>query len=92
MDDKPKFTWEEVEYADIYHLQVSRDELFSDLHFEKEDVKIAYHRMLSPKCEEGRTYYWRVKAVNDGGESDWSTVNSFVVEGGTGSLMMQGAP
>lgn len=76
VDLKPRFRWERVENATGYHLQISRDSEFNDIAYEKDDIVwISYN--LPIELEIGKTYWWRLRAYNDGGYGKWSDKFSF---------------
>lgn len=70
------FSWSNIREADLYHLQIADDTDFEntivDLTLDKFDTRIDYDLM-----EEETEYYWRVRAKNEAGYSDWSEVFSF---------------
>lgn len=61
-----------------YELQVSTDANFSDLFFTKEGIELAIYNLID--LENLKTYYWRVRALNDCGEGDWSEVYQFTTQ------------
>ena len=67
--------WNKSLRVEKYKLQVSTDNLFSSLIVN--DSTLTDTTKLLPNLANYLQYYWRVKAVNVGGESDWSTVWSF---------------
>lgn len=69
-----EFMWYEIPDADEYSLQVALVDDFSDAVIDT--ATIAENR-ITLSLEYSRTYYWRVKAVNQYGTSDWSEVWSF---------------
>lgn len=72
------FTWDEVEKADMYHIEVSAAENFGG-----KVVDIVYNRTSHTITEilEGSTvYYWRVRSRANGVYSDWSPVLRFTTE------------
>ena len=87
MPVNPRFTWQAVENATNYHLQVSNEQ---DAEFASpavEDSTIfpaagmstpgsVVHYDVSD-LKEGVTYIWRVRARNAGGHSPWSAVSQF---------------
>ncbi|TVQ01623.1 MAG: T9SS C-terminal target domain-containing protein, partial [Balneolaceae bacterium] len=74
----PQFNWNPSSRAFEYIIQVSTREDFSELQIERTLNETSYN---SPEQLDFATiYFWRVKATNDGGESNWSEVNSFVTE------------
>lgn len=70
------FAWKPVDNAKFYRIQISKDSNFG---------AIVYDEQISGKYSanlENGTYYWRVKAINDCGESDWSEIWKFVIGDG----------
>jgi len=67
--------WEPSERAETYHLQVSVEQDFTEIELDNngiEDTEFAVSGL-----DHGKTYYWRVRAENAGGYSDWSEEWSF---------------
>lgn len=68
--------WRSVTLATAYHVQVSKDNKFSTTLVNQKDIKDTTYAV------QGLTnlvqYYWRVRAQNLGGYSDWSTARSFI--------------
>jgi len=81
IDKKPKFEWQTLPDIDSYHLQTSEFIDFKEIFFEKDDIKTNSFKNLAISFQEGTTYYWRVRAKNEGGYGDWSEIWSFTVEG-----------
>ena len=70
-DSKVVFTWEPVENAVNYQLQVSTDENMENVVFDKKVGKVISKEVSG--LEIGLKYYARIKAIgNNGQESDWS--------------------
>jgi hypothetical protein len=67
--------WNKSLRVEKYKLQVSTDNLFSSLIVN--DSTLTDTTKLLPTLSNYTQYYWRTKAVNVGGESDWSTVWNF---------------
>jgi hypothetical protein len=69
------FEWTPVGYATTFDFQLSTDTAFADLVFEASEVREAVFRtdLLSDEM----TYFWRVRATNDSGTSDWTATQSF---------------
>ncbi|MDX1642123.1 MAG: T9SS type A sorting domain-containing protein, partial [Balneolaceae bacterium] len=68
--------WEESERASEYIIQISRNEMFTSdglIKLTSSEPMIT----LNTALEFATIYYWRVKATNIGGESDWSKANRF---------------
>ncbi|MCP9291483.1 fibronectin type III domain-containing protein [Gracilimonas sediminicola] len=70
----PELTWSESERADTYVVQLDESDNFSSLI--KEDTTSTTSLQLED-LDYLTKYYWRVKALNTGGESDWSNTFSF---------------
>jgi len=68
--------------ANNYTLQVSGSHTFIDLTIGKPGITATDYNISG--LEFSTTYYWRVKAVNDQGNSDWSDVWSFTTLTATG--------
>ena len=67
--------WNKSIRVEKYKLQVSADSLFAALVVN--DSTLTDTTKLLPNLANYLQYYWRVKAVNVGGESDWSSVWNF---------------
>ncbi len=74
----PIFSWTPSERAFEYIIQVSQDNDFSEIQLEDTLDETTYNSAF--QLEFATIYYWRVKAMNPGGESGWSEVNSFITE------------
>ncbi|REL24275.1 T9SS C-terminal target domain-containing protein [Rhodohalobacter sp. SW132] len=75
----PVFTWEEVSIAEVYHIQISANEDFSDSDSFVTDVDDIEETefTLASELDNGEHYYWRVRA-SDGNEfGEWSDTWSF---------------
>lgn len=70
--------WNSVSGADSYHLQVATDDGFSSLIVDEDDQSGTNYDDTSFDYSE--VYFWRVKASNAGGTSDWSSTWSFTVQ------------
>jgi len=81
ISNKPRFEWQNVPDAQSYHLQTSEFSDFNEIFFEKDEIKTNSFKNLAISFNEGTTFYWRVRAKNEGGYGDWSEVWSFTVEG-----------
>ncbi len=64
------FTWEKVDYADQYITQLSHVETFATI-FKSDSTTADTFKTLSG-FSEGRREYWRVRAKNVAGYSQWS--------------------
>jgi photosystem II stability/assembly factor-like uncharacterized protein len=66
-----KFIWRKSERGDKYSLQIAQDSLFTMPVIN--DSTITDTVFTAPLLMYSKTYYWRVKAVNTGGETGWVT-------------------
>lgn len=68
-------TWSPVGFALNYSLQVSMNEDFTNLIVDEKSLPNAKYNLglLSSNTK----YYWRVKTLNDAGESDWCNTQTF---------------
>jgi hypothetical protein len=71
----PSLRWFKSERAKKYHVNVSLDSMFKDLKLDSITVDTAL--FIEKDFDYNTNYYWRVKASNNGGESNWSKVFSF---------------
>ena len=73
----PTLSWESVGAADTYTLQVSEN---SDMSSPVENVSGITGTSREVSLEYETTYYWRVRAVNEGGPGIWSSVRNFTTD------------
>jgi hypothetical protein len=73
----PLLTWGPIENATKYFVQVSYSVLFDDIIFESEVQN--ENQITTPTLEVGSSYFWRVLARNESGDSEWSEVRSFTI-------------
>jgi photosystem II stability/assembly factor-like uncharacterized protein len=78
----PVFQWSGIEGASGYELLVS-----ANMSFETPLIAITGQTMISETAwqpdsplENGRTYYWKIRAVGSGTISSWSAAGAFTVE------------
>lgn len=71
--------WEPVENADTYDFQIALDENFNNKIVDQTNVTSTVYQ---GDFEGYTNHYWRVRAGNDGGESNWSDVWNFTTEPG----------
>ncbi len=71
----PLFRWHPSENAGMYHLQLATDSLFTAI--VGEDSTIIDTVQFIDTLEHNAMYYWRVRARNIGGRSDWSEYWNF---------------
>jgi fibronectin type 3 domain-containing protein len=67
--------WGQSERAEVYRLQLALDELFSNVVIDNNGLVDT--ELSITDIENEQTYYWRVRAENEGGESEWSNIWNF---------------
>ncbi|MEZ4702342.1 MAG: fibronectin type III domain-containing protein [Rhodothermales bacterium] len=67
--------WNASTDAELYHLQVSADAQFGSLVVDDEGVNNVQY--IVRDLDLGSTYFWRIRAVNGSGYSDWSETRQF---------------
>jgi predicted phage tail protein len=75
VDILPVFSWSAALRAVSYIVEVSEGPSFDTLVFSVESEETSFQVSESLKYE--TTYYWRVRAVNNGGNGPWSIVRLF---------------
>lgn len=97
--DKPvTFFWDEVTLAQTYHLQVASDaSMASGLIVDTDTIQSTFIPITA--IDYGKTYYWRVAALNATGAGPWSSIWSFdlssstsVLETGSSTIMTSPYP
>lgn len=78
-------TWNASSKATSYILQISRSEFFDAFVYNGPKNSTSFG-MIYPIFNTGTVYYWRVKAVNSYGTSDWSSIWSFTTDTALGLL------
>lgn len=72
------FKWEQANFALEYQLQVSTDETFSSPVIDRSEIdNTSINIGDDAYFDHFTTYYWRIRAINDEGVSQWSNVQSF---------------
>jgi len=67
--------WFETEGGTKYEVQLARDSLFNDMVFEGlTETNTSQHTKI---LEYNKTYWWRIRGLNDDGQSDWSVAWKF---------------
>lgn len=89
LNQKPKFSWESIPKTNTYILEIYADknktptiyQVFLNLaELDKNNNSIIYSNYSGPLLKRGRTYYWRVGAVNKNNEPiQWSQLKSFTI-------------
>lgn len=72
------FKWNNIEISNKYLLQVATDETFINPIINIDTIRT--NQFLYGALQKGTKYYWRVKAINDNSESQWSEIWSFITE------------
>ncbi len=70
----PVLMWNPAAGASVYHLQIAIDSLFENIFYQDSSVS---SNSIQVNLENGTRYYWRVRAMNEGGWSTYSAVSSF---------------
>jgi hypothetical protein len=70
-----KLQWNPVGFASEFSLQLSKSADFNNLIVDEEGMKDAYY--IVNEVDDNTTCFWRVKAFNDAGESDWTEAQMF---------------
>ena len=76
---EPTLEWEPAERAESYHLQLSGNSDFDNM-VANDSTVTESSLSLADSLQEDTTYWWRVKAENTGGSSDWSDSWSFTTQ------------
>ncbi|TKJ40445.1 hypothetical protein CEE37_09015 [candidate division LCP-89 bacterium B3_LCP] len=74
----PTLSWNSSSGAEDYHLQVSTSSQFSSTIYDEENLTSTSQSVTGLDYE--TEYFWRVRAHNSAGYSDWSDVWSFTTE------------
>ena len=77
VDTLTTFVWNKAARASGYTIQISEEDLFSSLKFEASSSDTI---QSVGGLEFLNEYYWRVKSINSGGESAYSSINTFTVK------------
>jgi hypothetical protein len=78
MDTSVKLEWETVIGADSYRLQVSDTRDFSQRIIDQTNISEKLFSLQN--LDEGKTYFWRVRASNKAGNSVYSAIWSFTTK------------
>jgi hypothetical protein len=70
----PTLSWNTVSEATRYEVEVHSNSGFTNIVYQNTNVT-GTSVTVSPALQNNTQYYWRVRAVNDGGESSWSSRN-----------------
>lgn len=69
------FNWDDVQEADMYQLQIAKDDGFTELIIDESGLLTSDFDVTLPEYE--TTYYWKVRAINSSGEGPFSATWSF---------------
>lgn len=75
LQTKTIFTWNPVDGALKYYLQLSDDEYFNNILYEDNTITEVNYELGS--LENGKKYYWRVRGINNYGNGEWSEIREF---------------
>ncbi len=78
LDRSIQLEWDAVDSAERYELVVSRDSTFVETILARQDVQATSFTISELDYE--TTYFWRVRALNAGGEGPWSDVRRFTTK------------
>ncbi len=78
------FSWESSPGTERYQLQIATIQDFSATFFDQDNIIETSYTVNG--LDNDRTYYWRVRAINEFGEGEWSGVWSFTTKIGVPSL------
>lgn len=79
--DNPFFEWTSSEIADSYYFQLTQDEQFESVDFDT-TLSEPDTSFTLPQILDEEQYFWRVRAENESGTSDWSEAFWFTGNGG----------
>ena len=83
VETTPLLVWGASERAEMYDLQLGENADFSEILIEVFEISQTEYQ-VTDELDKGLTYYWRVRAGNRSGYSDWSDPLSFTTEMPTG--------
>ena len=74
----PALTWDPVAIADKYQVQVCLDNTFiGGVIVDVTGISTTSYQITAGTLNGNSTYYWRVRALNSSGSSNWSAVRQF---------------
>lgn len=68
-------TWNFNIYHDLYDIEISTDENFTTIEESKYNTEDFYY--YTSALDFGKSYYWRVRANGENGDSEWSVIWKF---------------
>ncbi len=76
IDLQPELIWEEAQRAEVYEIQIAEHGTFEVPDVESTDLIDTFF-IPDDMLQFQTTYEWRVRAINDQGEGEWSESSSF---------------
>lgn len=73
----PTMDWTDVSGAATYHLQISFNNNFTALALDQTGITTSQFAVIAGTLSGTTQYFWRVSAINIGGEGPWSAVWNF---------------
>lgn len=73
----PLFEWEEIDVAAQYRIQIAYGRSFSEALMVHDTTVAAPSLEYEGELDYDETHFWRVRAINEFGRSDWSEVFGF---------------
>jgi hypothetical protein len=73
----PTMTWNTVQYATRYRMQVATDLNFNNMIFDESNITDTFKLVPSPILTLNNLYFWRVQASNLSSTGPWSSVWNF---------------
>ena len=74
--NKVTLEWDMVDDLEDYRLQTAFDRDMENIAYDKE---VTFNKKTLMGLQENTTYWWRVAAINNVGQGEWSDIRSFVV-------------
>jgi hypothetical protein len=72
----PTLSWNTADRATTYQVQISTVSNFNTTVVDEDNISTTSYTVVTP-LQNSTQYYWRVKAINIGGESNWSAARTF---------------
>lgn len=79
VSDTPLISWSESERASSYNLQLSDNSEFITTILDVQEIDSTRFQ-VTDELKHNTTYFWRVRAANESGHSDWSEILQFTTE------------
>jgi len=75
----PVLNWDSILTATNYRIAISTDSTFASAVLDTSGIINSHYMVPAGKLLNNNSYFWKVKAINAGGASNWSTVWRFSV-------------